>query len=860
MGQSPSASGRDENQNDIDSFWSNNGEEVIQKKKNFFSRFNSTSNSNSRNDQHSDSYWSANETEASTSSSLSKLRTRKNRASSTFNKVNYNIKDFKKFKHFDRITSLIVNENKIYTSSIDGTICCWNKNTGECLNVLQGHCHIVTCIYLHNNFLYSTSYDRSIKCWDLNTNECIYTLKDNDNWINTITVNDEYVCIAGYDCNITIYDNQTNKKIAKLHGHTKKIEYLYLDNDTLLYSLSSDNTIRCWDIHSLECIKTYTLLDSSYFIQKYDNLLFVSQLQQVVCLNKDFLPFVGISNFTIVDDFMIGWNKEKQQFEIYNILNRQLIYTKKENILNANHLHYDSQSNKLFYVSGVTVKYLSLNLSQFEKNQNVENLNVIYLKYKELFNYFEHVLFYPTNKIVNFIETLDNELARLTFDEQVKLIVDKYHINYKINFTITIDTPSNTLVEDLSNLPIIDNSQQPLINDNNIVTKSVDDTMEMKREDFEVKCSYFYKQLNQLKDNEVLQPTVLLVRREELVFDACKHFSILKGKDLMKPMYIFFAGEQALDIGGVTREFYHLLSNQILNVNNALFLNTGINNTYHINPSSMINNDHLQYFTFIGKLIGKAIFDMQIMDLHFTRVIFKCIIGKPIQFEDLEYVDPSMYYSLLKLLNIENVEQLMEMNFTVELNDFGFNNCVELLPNGNDILVNDENKYQYVELYAKWKLIESIKLQLEKLLEGIYEVIPKHLLSIFTENELELLLCGSNEINIKEWKEYTEYDSLLVDNSFIDMFFEMLEDFNQIQLSLLLQFVTGTSCLPNDGFSALNPPFTICALRNEDINFLPVAHTCFNRIDMPLYTSKEMMKERFLKAISYNGAQGFNIY
>lgn len=91
---------------------------------------------------------------------------------------------------------------------------------------------------------------------------------------------------------------------------------------------------------------------------------------------------------------------------------------------------------------------------------------------------------------------------------------------------------------------------------------------------------------------------MILVRREHLVFDTCKHFSVLAQDDLKKQMYIFFAGEEGLDMGGVTREFYQLLSAQILDPNNALFCRTPCN-TYHPNVASVVNEAHLQYFRYV---------------------------------------------------------------------------------------------------------------------------------------------------------------------------------------------------------------------------------------------------------------------
>ena len=207
----------------------------------------------------------------------------------------------------------------------------------------------------------------------------------------------------------------------------------------------------------------------------------------------------------------------------------------------------------------------------------------------------------------------------------------------------------------------------------------------------------------------------------------------------------------------------------------------------------------------------------------------------------------------------DNVESIMDMTFTADLNDFGENNVYELCLDGASITVTDDNKHDFVIAYSKWKLVESVRPQVEKLLEGIYEVIPREYFAIFNESELELLLCGSQEISMTQWQDNTTLEGGFDENSpTVQHFWNMLNDFSQIQKATLLQYATGTSCLPSDGFEGLNPPFTLCLMRNIGTDHLPVAHTCLNRLDLPAYDSKDLMKDRFLKALKYGS--GFTMH
>jgi E3 ubiquitin-protein ligase HUWE1 len=183
---------------------------------------------------------------------------------------------------------------------------------------------------------------------------------------------------------------------------------------------------------------------------------------------------------------------------------------------------------------------------------------------------------------------------------------------------------------------------------------------------------------------------------------------------------------------------------------------------------------------------------MQMMDLHFTKGLFKLMIGKSIEYEDLESLNPTLYLTMNKILKTDNVSS-MELTFITDENDFGKNNIHELVENGEDTLVTDDNKHQFIELYSKWKLYESVKLQLESILTGLYEVIPRPYFSIFDENELELLLCGSPFIDLDDWKIFTVYEGgYNKDDEVIQLFWEFVEGLDQLHRSKLLQFVTGT--------------------------------------------------------------------
>lgn len=158
---------------------------------------------------------------------------------------------------------------------------------------------------------------------------------------------------------------------------------------------------------------------------------------------------------------------------------------------------------------------------------------------------------------------------------------------------------------------------------------------------------------------------------------------------------------------------------------------------------------------------------------------------------------------------------------------------IELVPNGANIAVTEENKMEYIDLRFKWIIATSVSNQLASLVQGLFAVIPRELLSVFDHQELELLMCGIPEIDIIDWKSHTIYVGER-DERITGWFWSILEEFTNEQKARLLQFTTGSARVPVQGFKALTMndgricPFAIQCV-NKDECLYPRAHTCFNR-------------------------------
>ncbi|OLY81926.1 E3 ubiquitin-protein ligase TOM1-like [Smittium mucronatum] len=377
--------------------------------------------------------------------------------------------------------------------------------------------------------------------------------------------------------------------------------------------------------------------------------------------------------------------------------------------------------------------------------------------------------------------------------------------------------------------------------------------------DFDNKRSYVYQELSRIISNSSRsfgRPLNLNVRRQYVFEDSFHQFAGKSGKEIRGgKLNVKFHDEEGVDVGGVTREWFQVLSRQMFNPDYALFLPSASDRiTYQPNPQSWANPDHLLYFKFVGRVIGKAICDQRLMDAYFTRSFYKHILGKPVDYKDLEALDPEYFKSLQWILE-NDITDIVYETFSVEVDDFGQHRIVELIPNGSTIQVNEENKAEYVRLVAEQRLSLAIKDQIQAFLNGFHELVPKDLIQIMNEQEIELLISGMPDIDVDDWRNNTEYNGGYSPSSpQIIWFWRTVRSFDQEERAKLLQFVTGTSKVPLEGFSKLQGSGGIQKFQiHRDFSStarLPSAHTCFNQLDLPLYDSYEILRSQLLLAVN----------
>ncbi|RLW13172.1 hypothetical protein DV515_00000376 [Chloebia gouldiae] len=327
----------------------------------------------------------------------------------------------------------------------------------------------------------------------------------------------------------------------------------------------------------------------------------------------------------------------------------------------------------------------------------------------------------------------------------------------------------------------------------------------------------------------------------------------LKPYDLRRRLYVIFRGEEGLDYGGLAREWFFLLSHEVLNPMYCLFEYAGKSNyCLQINPASTINPDHLSYFCFIGRFIAMALFHGKFIDTGFSLPFYKRMLSKKLTIKDLESIDTEFYNSLIWIRD-NNIEECnLEMYFCVDMELLGKVTSHELKSGGSNILVTEENKEEYIGLMAEWRFSRGVREQTKAFLDGFNEVVPLQWLHYFDEKELEVMLCGMQEVDLADWQRNTVYRHYTRNSKQIIWFWQFVKETDNEVRMRLLQFVTGTCRLPLGGFAELmgsNGPQKFCIEKVGKETWLPRSHTCFNRLDLPPYKSYEQLKEKLLFAI-----------
>lgn len=351
------------------------------------------------------------------------------------------------------------------------------------------------------------------------------------------------------------------------------------------------------------------------------------------------------------------------------------------------------------------------------------------------------------------------------------------------------------------------------------------------------------------------------LRRPNILEDALTQLSKGSNKNnLRKQLKITFVGEPGVDEGGVKKEFFNLLSQQLFDPNFGMFIEKN-NRFLWFNPNSFECNLN---FELVGTLLGLALYNEVILTLKFPLAVYKKLIGigldktiisDQISIEDFMDLDPDIYQTLNNLLVKDWTGIDTGLFFVVSYEIWGEVRDVELIPNGSATSVTEENKKTFIELYKNWYFSDSVQSQFSSFANGFFKVIQKDSLKLFAAEDLLLAICGSTVLDFVNLQKTASYENYTANSETIIMFWNiLLNDFEEPEQKEFLKFLTGSDRSPIRGLGDIKMNIT----KTADSNSLPSAHTCFNHLILPDYRDYEKLKTKLLKAIE--NSEGFGLF
>jgi len=289
---------------------------------------------------------------------------------------------------------------------------------------------------------------------------------------------------------------------------------------------------------------------------------------------------------------------------------------------------------------------------------------------------------------------------------------------------------------------------------------------------------------------------------------------------LKSKVRVEFQGEEGYDAGGLKREFYSIIVRELFDPRNGLFqvAENGIN--LQPSPEARVLSNHLRYLELAGFILAKAIHQDCLVDVDLTKPFLKHILKREITVSDLEEIDSSLAKSLKWML--ENSVEGLEQTFTYESKILGQYITKELVPGGYDLIVDDENKKDFVKRICKTKMRDEIGEELAAFTRGFHLIIPPEYLSFFSPSELQILIAGVPTIDVNELKTSSTYNSCSLSDPVIQWLWEIVAEFSQKELASFVFFITGSMKISSGNLE--NNPLQFSKIEYRE-GMLPISHT-----------------------------------
>uniref|UniRef100_A0A3Q3QSS8 Ubiquitin-protein ligase E3B n=1 Tax=Monopterus albus TaxID=43700 RepID=A0A3Q3QSS8_MONAL len=382
--------------------------------------------------------------------------------------------------------------------------------------------------------------------------------------------------------------------------------------------------------------------------------------------------------------------------------------------------------------------------------------------------------------------------------------------------------------------------------------------------------------------------THITIRRSRMLedgYDQLRRLPVNSIKGVIRVKFVNDLGvdEAGIDQDGVFKEFLEEIIKKVFNPALNLFKTTSGNERLYPSPTSYIHENHLQLFEFVGKMLGKAIYEGIVVDVPFASFFLSQVLGHHhstfySSIDELPSLDSEFYKNLTSIKRYDGDVGDLGLTLSYDEDVMGQLVCHELIPGGKTMPVTNENKISYIHLMAHFRMHTQIKEQTAAFIRGFRSIINPEWLHMFSTPEVQRLVSGDNaEIDLDDLKKHTVYyGGFHSSHRVIIWLWDILSsDFSAEERAMFLKFVTSCSRPPLLGFAYLKPPFSIrCVEVSDDQDTgdtlgsvlrgfftirkkepggrLPTSSTCFNLLKLPNYSKKSILRDKLRYAISMN--------
>jgi ubiquitin-protein ligase E3 C len=306
------------------------------------------------------------------------------------------------------------------------------------------------------------------------------------------------------------------------------------------------------------------------------------------------------------------------------------------------------------------------------------------------------------------------------------------------------------------------------------------------------------------------------IKRDNILADAFENLSGLSKTGWKSPFHIqmvdqFGMPEVGIDGGGLTKEFLTAVVKEAFDPSSGLFMETPDRLLFPSTASSATSR--LDYYEFLGSIVGKCLYENVLIDVEFAPFFLLRWFGRHAYLDDLPSLDREIYSGLVFLKHYQGDFDDLTLTFSTS-----GDSEVDLKPNGRNIPVTYQNRLEYIQLVANYRLNVSIHRQATAFVRGLSDLIDVKWLVMFNQKELQTLVGGAEgkSIDVDELERYTVLGGFRDGDKTVNLFWEVMKEFKEADKRKVLKFVTSVERPPLLGFKELSPKFSIRNAGNDE--------------------------------------------